>query len=314
MGQSGNVSDPADHADHADYADQSRRVADPGTVRALLEHGWAQLAGSSESARLDAELLLAHVLRQPRSYLQAHDDERVEAATLARYQALLARCAQGEPLAYLTGEREFWSLALAVTPQVLIPRPETELAVERCLALLGPGPAAVADLGTGSGAIALALAVERPQWRLLATDCADGALQVARSNAQRLGVRNLQFLQSDWFAALTGRAFDLIVSNPPYVAAADPALQALRYEPILALSPGAGGMEALRRIAQEANAHLLPGGWLVLEHGASQAAELAHALVGAGYARVRCHPDLAGFDRVTEAQWPEGHQRREVRV
>ena len=280
-------------------------MADPGTVRSLLEHGWAQLAGSSESARLDAELLLAHVLRQPRSYLQAHDDERIDAATITRYEALLARRVQGEPLAYLTGEREFWSLPLAVTPDVLIPRPETELAVERCLALRGADPAAVADLGTGSGAIALALAVERPQWRILATDCAAGALQVARANAQRLGVQNVQFLQSDWFAALPGREFDLIVSNPPYVAAADPALHALRYEPAVALSPGASGMEALRRIVQQATAHLLPGGWLVLEHGAAQAAELAHALVGAGYARVRCHPDLAGFDRVTEAQWPD---------
>ncbi|MFI4868475.1 MAG: peptide chain release factor N(5)-glutamine methyltransferase [Steroidobacterales bacterium] len=279
-------------------------MADPGTVRALLEHGWAQLAGSSESARLDAELLLAHVLRQPRSYLQAHDDERIEAAAITRFEAMLARCAQGEPLAYLTGEREFWSLPLAVTPDVLIPRPETELAVERCLALRGADPAAVADLGTGSGAIALALAVERPQWRILATDCAAGALQVARANAQRLGVQNVQFLQSDWFAALSGREFDLIVSNPPYVAAADPALHALRYEPAVALSPGASGMEALRRIVLEATVHLLPGGWLVLEHGAGQAAELTHALVGAGYARVRCHPDLAGFDRVTEAQRP----------
>jgi release factor glutamine methyltransferase len=279
-------------------------VADPGTVRALLEHGWARLAGNSESARLDAELLLAHALHRPRSYLQTHDDERVDEATVTSYAALLARCAEGEPLAYLTGEREFWSLPLTVTPQVLIPRPETELAVERCLALRGADPAAVADLGTGSGAIALALAVERPQWRILATDCAAGALQVARANAQRVGVQNVQFLLSDWFAALCGREFDLVVSNPPYVAAADPALQALRYEPAVALSPGSSGMEALKRIVLEAPAHLLSGGWLVLEHGAGQALELARALVDAGYARVRCHPDLAGFDRVTEAQWP----------
>src|SRR5450755_3907954 len=163
MAESGNVPDHAyraDHADSADNTDHATRVAEPGTVRSLLERGWAQLAGGSESSRLDAEILLAHALRQPRSYLLAHDDEPVDVATIARYQSLLARCAQGEPLAYLTGEREFWSLPLTVTPEVLIPRPETELAVERCLALRDATPAAVADLGTGSGAIALALGLE----------------------------------------------------------------------------------------------------------------------------------------------------------
>ena len=313
MAESGNVPDHADraggtdHADHVAPADQvapAAHMADQCTVRALLERGWAQLALSSESARLDAEVLLAHVLRRPRSYLPAHDDSLIDEAAIARYQSLLARCAQGEPLAYLTGVREFWSLPLAVTPDVLIPRPETELAVERCLALRDAAPASIADLGTGSGAIALALAVERPQWRLAATDRAASALQVARANAQRLGAQNVEFFEGDWFAALPGRQFDLIVSNPPYVAAGDPALNALRYEPTAALSPGASGMEALRQIVLEAPAHLLQGGWLVLEHGAGQAAELARSLVGAGYARVRCHPDLAGRDRVTEAQWP----------
>jgi release factor glutamine methyltransferase len=298
MADSGNVTDRADREDHAD------RVAGPGTVRGLLERGWAQLAGNSESSRLDAELLLAHALRQPRSYLLSHDDEAVDLATIARYQSLLARCTQGEPLAYLTGEREFWSLPLAVTPDVLIPRPETELAVERCLALRDATPAAVADLGTGSGAIALALAVERPQWRIMATDRDAGALQVARANAERLVLQNVYFARGDWFEPLAGRQFDLIVSNPPYVASGDPALDALRYEPAAALIPGVSGMEALQRIVLEASTHLLSGGWLVLEHGAGQAAEVACSLVGAGYARVRCHTDLAGRDRVTEALWP----------
>jgi release factor glutamine methyltransferase len=307
MAESGNVPDHAyraDHADSADNTDHATRVAEPGTVRSLLERGWALLAGGSESSRLDAEILLAHALRQPRSYLLAHDDEPVDVATIARYQSLLARCAQGEPLAYLTGEREFWSLPLTVTPEVLIPRPETELAVERCLALRDATPAAVADLGTGSGAIALALGLERRQWRVMATDHDAGALQVARNNAERLGVQNVYFSQGDWFAPLQGRQFDLIVSNPPYVAASDPALGALRYEPAAALSPGASGMEALQRIILEAPAHLLPDGWLVLEHGAGQAAQVERSLVDAGYARVRCHTDLAGRDRVTEAQWP----------
>jgi release factor glutamine methyltransferase len=301
MAESGNVTD---HADRADQPGQARRIADPGTVRALVQRGWAQLASSNESSRLDAELLLAHALQQPRSYLLAHDDQSIDEATIARYQSLLTRCSEGEPLAYLIGEREFWSLPLAVTPDVLIPRPETELAVERCLALRDARPAAVADLGTGSGAIALALAIERPQWRVMATDRDAGALQVARGNAERLGVQNVYFSQGDWFESLQGRQFDLIVSNPPYVAASDPALQALRYEPAAALSPGASGMEALRRIVVAAPAHLLPRGWLVLEHGAGQAAEVAGSLVDAGYARVRCHTDLAGRERVTEAQWP----------
>jgi release factor glutamine methyltransferase len=298
MAECGNVTDHADDADRAD------RVADRVTLRALLEHGRAQLCGRCESARLDAELLLAHALGQARSYLLAHDDDRIDATTIECYRTMLARCAQGEPLAYVTGEREFWSLPLAVRPDVLIPRPETELAVERCLALRGVAPSSVADLGTGSGAIALALATERPHWRIVATDCATAALQVARANAQRLGVHNVEFALGDWFVPLSGRRFELIVSNPPYVAAGDPALRALRYEPAAALSPGASGMEALRRIVLQASTHLLQGGWLVLEHGAGQAADVAGSLVAAGYARVRCHPDLAGRDRVTEAQWP----------
>jgi release factor glutamine methyltransferase len=282
-------------------------MADRATVQALLRRGWAQLAGGAAaggSARLEAELLLAHALGQPRSYLLAHDTDHIDEDSIAHYLSLLDRCARGEPLAYLTGEREFWSLPLAVTPAVLIPRPETELAVERCLALCDAAPAEVADLGTGSGAIALALAIERPRWRIVATDLTTDALRVARANALRLGLLNVEFVQGDWLTPLGGRRFGLIVSNPPYVAAADPALAALRYEPATALSPGTSGMEALRRIVLQAPAHLLPGGWLVLEHGAGQAAALADSLVGAGYARVRCHPDLAGRDRVSEAQWP----------
>ena len=284
----------------------SGNVTDPGdsTLRALLERGWGELAGSSVSARLDAEVLLAYALRRPRSYLLSHDASLIDPAGGASYRSLLARRAQGEPLAYLTGVREFWSLPLTVTPEVLIPRPETELAVERCLALHDAAAAAIADLGTGSGAIAMALAVERPQWRIAATDCCASALQIARANAERLGARNVEFFQGDWFEALPGRRFELIVSNPPYVAARDPALAELRYEPAVALTPGVTGLEALAAIIAQAPAHLLGGGWLVLEHGAGQAADVTRLLVGAGFTRVRCHPDLAGRDRVTEAQWP----------
>jgi release factor glutamine methyltransferase len=260
------------------------------------------------SARLDAEVLLAHVLQQPRSVLIADAERMASAEQTARYGRLIERRAAGEPLAYLTGEREFWSLPLLVTPAVLIPRPETELVVERVLALLaasaaGAAPRRVLDLGTGSGAIALALAATLPTLRLTAVDCSWDAVQVARQNAQRLGLTQVEWLTGDWFTPLAGRRFDTICSNPPYVAAGDEALAALRYEPTAALVAGATGFESLRHLIAEAASHLQPGGWLVLEHGCPQARAVAAELVASGYARVRCHRDLAGLDRVTEAQW-----------
>jgi release factor glutamine methyltransferase len=280
------------------------RGEDQASIHALLEHGCAVLGASSDSPRLDAELLLACSLRRPRGYLYAHPERRLEPAVTAQFQALLLRRARGEPLAYLTGEREFWSLPLQVSADVLIPRPETELLVERCLALRPQPEGSIAELGTGSGAIALALALARPQWRIVATDLASAALCVCALNAQRLGVHRLELLQGDWLAPLSGRRFELIASNPPYIAATDPALQALRYEPRSALVSGADGLTDLRRIVADARAHLLPGGALVLEHGSQQAGDVAQALVAAGYARVRCYRDLAGHERVTEALWP----------
>jgi release factor glutamine methyltransferase len=275
----------------------------------LLAQGIAALKPLLASARLDAEVLLAYVLGLPRSALIAHAEQRIEPMAAARYRALLARRAEGEPVAYLVGEREFWSLSVAVSSATLIPRPETELVVERALALLpetreDAAEVSVADLGTGSGAIALALAHARPGWRLLASDNCAAALQVARANAQRLGAHRIEFIEGDWFAPLAARRFHAILSNPPYVAAADPSLRALRYEPVSALSPGPTGLEALRHLIAMAPACLAPDAWLVLEHGADQACEVAAALVASGYARVRCHRDLAGRDRVSEAQWP----------
>jgi release factor glutamine methyltransferase len=259
------------------------------------------LAAHSQSPRLDAELLLAHVLGRPRSYLRAHGEHSLESDALHRYRLLLARRVQGEPIAYLTGEREFWSLSLTVNRDVLVPRPETELAVERCLQLRSEATGIVADLGTGSGAIALALASERRGWQLIAIDRSHAALRLARSNALRLGIENIEFLQGEWLEPLQARRCDLIVSNPPYIAACDPALDALHFEPAMALSPGATGLEALHLIIAQAVSHLNPGGALVLEHGTTQAADVARALVAAGYVRVRCHADLAGHARVTEA-------------
>jgi release factor glutamine methyltransferase len=280
-------------------------TADNLTER-LLREGADALCAHSDSALLDAQLLLAHALARPRSHLIAAGREAVPRRAAATYRALLHRRQAGEPIAYLTGEREFWSLRLKVDSAVLVPRPETELVVERALALLPAlrGAVQLADLGTGSGAIALALASERPDWRLLATDCSQPALQIARANAQRLGLANIEFLQGDWCAPLCGQRLDAILSNPPYVAALDPAMAALRYEPAAALSPGPSGLEALDAIIREAPTVLRPGGVIVLEHGAHQAGPVSAALVAAGFARVGCHRDLAGHDRVTEAQWP----------
>jgi release factor glutamine methyltransferase len=280
----------------------------PLSVRELLEQGAQALHAQEANASLAAAVLLAHTLQRPRSSLLAHPERLVGIETVAHFRGLIARRAAGEPLAYLTGEREFWSLPLQVTPDVLVPRPETELLVERALALLpartaGAEAIRVVDLGTGSGAIVLALAAERPQWTLTATDRSLAALTVARANAQRLGLGGIEFRGGSWFEPLEGRRFEAIIANPPYIAADDAALAALRHEPAEALTPGPGGLEALRQLIAQAPAHLERGGWLLLEHGADQAAAVAAALVAAGYARVGCHRDLAGRDRVTEAQW-----------
>jgi release factor glutamine methyltransferase len=276
------------------------------TVATLIAQGARRLAAAGDpmrsSAILDSELLLAHTLGTARAGLLAHPERPVGAAQAERFGDLIRRRAAGEPLAYLTGRREFWSLELAVSAAVLVPRPETELLVERALALLPRATGDVADLGTGSGAIALALASERPQWRIVATDVSAAALQTARQNAAALGIGTVEFRQGDWFAALHGESLDLLISNPPYVAAADPALAALRHEPLLALSPGEDAFACLRLLARGAAAHLRPGGWLLLEHGATQGAQLREELVLAGFAHVRSHTDLAGHERTTEGQ------------
>lgn len=259
------------------------------------------------SAELEAGLLLAHVLGTTRAQVMAHAERGVDAATLESYRALIERRVRGEPLAYLTGWREFWSLRLAVTPAVLVPRPETELLVERALALHAPPAAAVADLGTGCGAIALALATERPAWRVIATDVSAAALEVARANAAALAPGRVGFRLGSWYEPLVAERFDLLLSNPPYVAADDPLLSRppLALEPRRALTPGADALECLRTLARGAPAHLEPGGWLLLEHGVDQADAVRSELVAAGFGSVRSHRDLAGRERMTEGQ--NGH-------
>lgn len=253
-------------------------------------------------ARADAELLMAHVLGKPRTWLYAFGDSALTAAQQAAFEGLAARRAAGEPVAYLTGRRGFWTLDLQVTPDTLIPRPETELLVEMALARLPSGaPADVLDLGTGSGAVALAIAHERPLVRVAAVDASAGALAVARANAETHGLHNVEFRHGDWYAPLADARFALIASNPPYIETADPHLAQgdLRFEPYSALASGRDGLDDLRAIIAGAPRHLLPGGWLLLEHGWHQGAAVRALLADAGFAEISTERDLEQRDRVT---------------
>ncbi|MBA2077706.1 protein-(glutamine-N5) methyltransferase, release factor-specific [Rhodanobacter sp. PCA2] len=270
-------------------------------ARAML-----RAAANRLGERADAEALLLHALGQSRGWLFAHADDAVDMEVQTAFEALVARREAGEPVAYLTGRRGFWTLELEVTPATLIPRPETELLVELALERLTRDAAAgVADLGTGSGAIALAIASECPQAQVLATDASADALAVARRNAQRLGVGNLRFAQGDWLAPLAGQRFALIVSNPPYIEAADPHLAQgdLRFEPASALASGADGLDDIRRIVAGAPGHLDADGWLLFEHGWNQGAAARALLREAGYVQVFTAQDLEARDRVSGGRW-----------
>ncbi len=255
----------------------------------------------------DAERLLANVLDRPRSWLYAHGDDELDAAATARFADLLARRRAGEPVAYLTGRRGFWRFDLQVSPATLIPRAETELLVELALERLPiDRPLRITDLGTGSGAIALALAHERPFARAVATDASAEALAAAAANARALGLDNVQFRHGDWFAPLAGETFDLITSNPPYIADTDVHLDTgdLRFEPRSALASGSGGLDAIRQIARGAAAHLDRGGWLLVEHGWEQGDPVRGLLAAAGLVEVETARDLGQRDRVTRARRP----------
>ncbi len=275
------------------------------TVRQALASA-ARLVSVTATPALDAEVLLAHVLQRPRAWLYSWPEQVIEEATLARFHQLLARRVQGQPVAYLVGQQAFWTLELRVTPAVLIPRPETELLVEQALRLGPEGAARVVDMGTGSGAVALALAAERPMWSVLATDASDGALAVARDNAQRLALSNVSFALGSWFDAIEpGACFDLVVSNPPYIDPQDPHLHqgALVHEPRMALVSDDTGLADIRVLACEARSHLVSGGHLLLEHGHDQGAAVRAILGGMGYSDVVTVRDLAGHERVSMAQW-----------
>lgn len=277
-------------------------------VRAVLAGARARLAGG-DSPALDAEVLLARALRRDRAWLHAWPETEVAPRDLAGFEALVERRAAGEPIAYILGSREFRSLELEVTPDVLIPRPETELLVEialghvRARGLLEP---AVLDLGTGSGCIAVALAHELPGARIVALDHDPAALAVAARNAARHGAPDVELVQGLWLDPLEGRAFDVIVANPPYVASADPHLRRgdLRFEPITALDGGADGLDALRAIAAGAPHHLAPGGLVAVEHGPDQADAVAALFRHEGLVDIDTRPDAAGHPRCTLAHRP----------
>jgi release factor glutamine methyltransferase len=286
-------------------ADYSRDP--PTTIAQSLNSVRARLSTlPNGSPGLEAEVLLAHILDKPRTHLIAWPDKALSTEQQAGFQALVQRRLQGEPLAYLTGRREFWSLSLRVTPATLIPRPETEQLVERALELIPKeARAQIVDLGTGSGAIAAAIATERPLASIIATDFDSAALAVARENFRHLDLNNVTCLSGEWCAALPDqRWFDMILSNPPYVAEGDSHLQqdGLPWEPVAALTGGPDGLRAIRNIIRQTPACLKPGGWLILEHGFEQGAAVWGLLRRQGFREVSTLQDLAHRDRLSEGR------------
>ncbi|MBU3737243.1 MAG: peptide chain release factor N(5)-glutamine methyltransferase [Methylobacterium sp.] len=279
------------------------------TIRSWLDAARRQLAGGlpEPEARFEAALLMTEALGVNRAWLISHAEQALTTEQLTDFQALLQRRLQGEPVAYILGKREFYGMALSITPDVLIPRPDTETLVDAALAYIPAGqPCRVLDLGTGSGAIAIALATHRALSTVTAVDASQSALAVAQRNAEQSDARNVHCILSDWFSALPGEVFDVIVSNPPYIAAGDPHLEQgdLRFEPAGALASGPDGLDAIRHIVAMAPRHLADRGWLLLEHGHDQAAAVA-ALMGAhGFEDIGHAADLAGIQRVTLGRRP----------
>lgn len=275
------------------------------TIEAALAAAASQLT-DSHTAALDAQCLLAHVLEKPRSYLYTWADRELTDEQQLSFNLLIEKRRNGEPVAYLMGERDFWTLTLKVTPDTLIPRPDTERLVELALSCELPvGNVRIADLGTGSGAIALALAHERPQWQVLAVDQSEGALNVAQQNAQLNNLQNVSFVLGNWCEPLDN-GLQMIVSNPPYIREDDPHLQQgdVRFEPITALVAHDDGLKDIRDITAQAAVKLADDGWLLFEHGYNQGEAVRKILTAAGFEHVRTEQDLAGHDRVTLGQYP----------
>jgi release factor glutamine methyltransferase len=274
------------------------------TVQACLQRQ-SELP-DSDSPRLDLELLLAHVLERDRTYLYTWPEKTLNEAQLAAFEGLLSQRQQGHPVAHLLGQREFWGLPLVVDDSTLIPRPDTETLVAAALALSLAEDAHVLDLGTGTGAIALALASEQPRWQITAADASPAAVALAERNRQALGFNNVQVQQSHWFAQLAASRVDLIVSNPPYIDAQDPHLTQgdVRFEPLSALVAAEHGLADIRHIIDAGRQYLRPGGWLLLEHGYTQAVEVCALLQQAGYQQVHTVKDFGHNDRVSGGQMP----------
>jgi len=289
------------HGDQGPSADRKAQAHGNQTLREAVASGRDTLSGHSVSPRLDAELLLCEALGVPRAHLYAHPEVTLDPEPARRYRGLIARRARGESVAVLRGCREFWSLDLVIRPGVLVSRAETELLVETALERLGADPAQVVDLGTGSGAIALALASERPGWSLTATDRSPAALDLARHNAQHLGIPGIQWVLGEWLHPFREAAFDLIVSNPPYIAPGDPELEAavLDHEPRSALLCADHGLEAIHAIVTGAPRILRPGGYLMVEHGHRQGPQVRALFEQAGLQRVETLRDLGDRERMS---------------
>ena len=268
----------------------------------LLRSASTQLSDLSESPRLDAEVLLAHLLNKSRTWLVTWPDKALTEAEITDFEALVQRRKAGEPVAHITAQREFWSLPLRITKDTLIPRPDTELMVEQIL-LAYPANTQIelVDLGTGSGAIALALASERPNWKITATDQSSAALEVARHNARQLNINNIEFISGNWLEPLAGRVFDVVASNPPYIADQDPHLRqgGVRFEPLSALASGADGLNDIRELCNQAKHHLKHKGMLIIEHGFDQKEQTWEIFTVSGYKNLSQHHDLASNPRLT---------------
>jgi len=271
-------------------------------IEVALADAVERLSAVSDSPRLDAELLLARAMDVPRSYLFAHPVDELDIAASRRFSTSIEKRATGAPLAYITGEKEFWSMSLMVTPATLVPRPETEILVDQALQRIPRDAAArVLDAGTGSGAIALAIAKERPICTVIATDISAAALAIAKENARQHSLPNIEFLLGDWLEPVTGQLFDVIATNPPYVPSGDPDLLRLKHEPLAALTSGVDGLDAIRRIAVDAISVIKQGGSLLIEHGNEQHTAVAQILAAAGWQDIGVTNDLAGIPRVTAA-------------
>lgn len=269
-----------------------------------LKHGKQKLA-SSDSARLDAELLLCAILKCKRTRLYSHPEQEIETEQLNRFNDLISQRAQGQPIAHLTKQKEFWSLQLTVSPDTLIPRPETEMLVEKALTLVPDNAnCEILELGTGTGAIAIAIASERSKANITATDFSENALEIAKKNAASNNINNIKFIKADWFDFTNVGSYDVIISNPPYICEDDPHLQQgdVQFEPITALAAGKDGLDDIRCIIQHSQPYLKPEGWLLLEHGYNQATQVRQLLNHAAYNSISTIKDYSGIERLSMAQ------------